>query len=107
MPVVVLVLTLEVLSLARSLFCGDMAPKLMLFGRAISAGFPSTGPPGPSSFTLQGNKHLVSFRDSCTCKYVLKNKNNVHFIHTLLWDRVNLWGPIFRGLWVFCLSVGM
>lgn len=61
-----LVLTLEVLSLARSLFCGDMAPKLMLFGKAISAGFPSTGPPGPSSFTLQGNKHLVSSRDTYT-----------------------------------------
>lgn len=61
-----LVLTLEVLSLARSLFCGDMAPKLMLFGKAISAGFPSTGPPGPSSFTLQGNKQLVSSRDTYT-----------------------------------------
>ena len=48
-------LTLPVRSRIKSLFCGDRAPAAISGGGRILAGFPSTGPPGPNSFTLHQN----------------------------------------------------
>ena len=46
--------------MARSEFCGDMVPRGTLLGRATSDGFPSTGPPGPSSLTLYKQAAIIA-----------------------------------------------